>query len=136
MRLSRLMDCPYCNHRAIKNGTDRLKDGKSRQTYYCRSCNKRFNERTATPMARLRTSTTTVAMALKIRTEGTGVRATGRILALSHSTVLRWENRVADKVKDWSPPAPVDTEVTLEGDELYTRVGENLPPLNIRRLDD
>lgn len=122
------MDCPYCNHHAIKYGTERLKDGRQIQTYYCRGCHKRFNERTATPMGRLRTPTTTVAIALKMRTEGTAIRATGRVLEKSHSTVIRWEKRVAEILSAWSPPAPSGTDVTVEGDELYTRVGRNFSP--------
>jgi hypothetical protein len=35
----------------------------------------------------------------------------------------------------WSPPAPEGGEVTIEGDELYTRVGENLPPRSLAGLD-
>jgi hypothetical protein len=34
---------------------------------------------------------------------------------------------MAAQVATWSPPAPVGSDVTLENDELYTRVGENLP---------
>jgi hypothetical protein len=41
---------------------------------------------------------------------------------------MRWENRLAQKEKEWSPPVSEDKEVTVEGDEVYTRVGENLPP--------
>jgi hypothetical protein len=66
---------------------------------------------------------------LNSRTEGTGARATGRIFGKSHSTTLRWEGRLANHVDEWSPPAPGDREVTLEGDEVYTRVSENRPPL-------
>ena len=76
-------------------------------------------------MARLRTPTSTVSMALKMRTEGMGIRASGRVLEKSHSTISRWEKRVAVKQADWSPPAPADQDITVEGDELYTRVGEN-----------
>ena len=83
------MDCLYCNHQDIKYGTARLKNGRQLQTYYCRGCHKRFNERTATPMGKLRTPTTTVAIVLTMRTEGTGIRATGRVLEKSHSTVIR-----------------------------------------------
>ncbi len=81
-------------------------------------------------MANLRTPKALVVSALKIRTEGTGLRATGRILGKSHSTVIRWEKRVADMTKAWSPPAPPSKEVTVFGDELYTRVGRNFPPRN------
>lgn len=130
------MDCPYCDHHAMKYGTTRLKEGDIIQTYYCRHCEKRFNERTGTPMANLRTPKALVVSALKIRTEGTGIRATGRILGKSHSTVIRWEKRVADMTKAWSPPAPPSKEVTVEGDELYTRVGRNSPPVTIPRVDN
>ena len=123
-----LMNCPYCGGAAVKNGTNRLKDNTVIQGYRCKACGKRFNERTGTPMARLRTPTSMVAIAQKKRTEGTGIRATGRILEKSHSTIIRWKQRVADKATAWSPPAPPDTEVTIVGDELYTRVRENLPP--------
>ena len=54
--------------------------------------------------------------------------ATGRVFGQSHSTVMRWEQRLAKQCAKWSPPAPVGADVTLEGDEVYTRVGENLPP--------
>ncbi len=80
-------------------------------------------------MARLRTPTPIVSLALKMRTEGMGIRATGRVIEKSHATIINWEQRVAVKESAWSPPAPADADVTVEGDEVYTRVGENLPPL-------
>lgn len=79
-------------------------------------------------MARLITPAMMVSMAIKARTEGMGVRATGRVLEKSHSTISRWEQRLAAQVDKWSPAAPVGAEVTIEGDEVYTRVGENIPP--------
>ena len=57
-----------------------------------------------------------------------GVRATGRTFGKSHSTILRWESRLAKQAEQWSPPAPAAADVTVEGDEVYTRVSENLPP--------
>ncbi len=30
--------------------------------------------------------------------------------------------------QNWSPSAPTGSDVTVEGDEVYTRVGKNLPP--------
>lgn len=79
-------------------------------------------------MARLRAPSSVVAFALNVRSEGMGVQVTARSFGTSHSTLLRWEQRLAGKVESWSPPAPEDREVSLEGDEVYTRVGENLPP--------
>ena len=81
-------------------------------------------------MARLRTRVELVSLAVKMRTEGMGIRAAGRVLEKSHATIICWEKRLATKQKDWSPPAPVRGDITVEGDEVYTRrVGENLPPL-------
>lgn len=125
------MNCPYCTQPAVKNGTNCCQDGSVIQTYRCKSCGKRFNERTGTPMARLRTPVATVSKVLKVRTEGLGVRATARSFEKAHSTILRWEQRVADKQAEWSPPAPSNTDLSLEGDELYTRVNGNFPPLRV-----
>ncbi len=82
-------------------------------------------------MARLRTPVMIVSSAINVRTEGLGIRATGRCFGKSHSTIIRWERRAAQQVSQWSPPAPEGADVTLEGDEVYTRVSENLPPLGV-----
>jgi transposase-like protein len=123
------MQCPHCqSQKVVKNGNYQLQDGSSIQHYLCKTCHKRFSDKTGTPMARLRTPSSIVSIALKMRSEGMGVRASSRVLDKSHSTILRWETRMAAQVKFWSPPAPVGSDITLEHDELYTRVGENLPP--------
>jgi transposase-like protein len=123
------MLCPECeSQQIVKNGRVTLQDGTAVQKYLCKACGKQFNERSGTPMARLRTSSTLVALAMNVRTEGMGVRATGRSLGKSHSTILRWEHRLAQQINGWSPPAPPGSDITVEGDEVYTRVGENLPP--------
>jgi hypothetical protein len=68
-----------------------------------------------------------VEYALNSRTEGMGVRATGRVYNTSHATILRWEEQLARQREHWSPPAPEGSEITLEGDELYPHVGKTLP---------
>jgi hypothetical protein len=72
-------------------------------------------------MARLRTPSMIVCAALNVRIERLGIRATGRSFGKSHSTISRWEQRLAQKSAQWSPPAPQGADVTVEGDELYTR---------------
>ena len=124
------MRCPHCqSEQTVKNGTAKLQDKSLQQRYLCQACSKRFNQRTNTPIARLRTPSTIVSAAINVRTEGLGVRATGRSFGKSHATIIRWERRVAAQASQWSPSAPEGADVTLEGDEVYTRVGENLPPL-------
>ncbi len=73
-------------------------------------------------MYRLRHSPEKVAKAMKMRTEGNGLRATARILGKSHATIIGWEKHLAEIEEKWSPAAPNGGDVTLEGDELYTRV--------------
>lgn len=120
------MNCPDCQSKQIvKNGKIALQDNSPIQKYLCKACGKQFNERTGTPMARLRTPSMVVSLAMNVRTEGMGVRAAGRSFGKSHSTILRWERRLATQASQWSPPAPDGADVTIEGDEVYTRVGEN-----------
>jgi predicted Zn finger-like uncharacterized protein len=124
------MRCPHCQSEIIvKNGTRRLHDNQRVQYYRCRSCTHSFNARTGTPMARLRTPSRVVEYALKSCSEGMGMRATGRVYGKSHATIIRWQEQLARQGEAWLPPALEGSEVTLEGDEFYTRVGENLPPL-------
>lgn len=123
------MNCPYCHSDQLtKRGFDPLADGSRLQRYQCKACRKRFNERSGTPMARLRTPPSVVSFAISARSEGMGLRATGRTFGKSHRTIIRWESRLAAQSEAWSPPAPSGKDVTIEGDEVYTRVGENLPP--------
>ena len=36
--------------------------------------------------------------------------------------------KLATQSQQWSPPAPAGVDITVEGDEGYTRIGENLLP--------
>lgn len=54
--------------------------GTGLQRDHCKECNKCFNNRTGTSMARLRTPNSATATALKDRSEDLGVQATGRFL--------------------------------------------------------
>jgi transposase-like protein len=65
------MNCIHCQSEAIvKNGTKTLKTGQVLQQYLCNTCGRRFNERSGTPMARLRAPVATVEMALNPATKG------------------------------------------------------------------
>jgi transposase-like protein len=130
------MTCIYCESaKVVKNGTKKLKTGQVIQNYICRDCGRHFNERSGTSLLCLRTNLNTVEMALKVRGEGLGIRATARILDKAPSSISNWEERLSTQLKSWSPQAPLDGEVTIEGNEVYTRVGENLPPLTVSWLD-
>ena len=66
-------------------------------------------------MTRLRTPPEIVSAALSIRSEGLGIRATGRSFEKAHTTIMGWEERFAKQGEKWSPPAPENKEVTVEG---------------------
>jgi transposase-like protein len=92
------MKCPHCqSEQVVKNGRDYHQDGKAIQNYLCKGCGKRFNERTGTAMSRLRTPASIVSYALKMRTEGMGIRASGRVLEKSHTSIMRWEEKLANQ---------------------------------------
>lgn len=65
-------------------------------------------------MSRLRTPSAMVGAALNVLTEGLGLRATGGAFGTSHSAIMRWECIIAQPSAEWSPPAPVRADVTLE----------------------
>ena len=130
------MNCVYCqSEQVVKNGSKTLKSNQVLQRYLCKTCGRRFNERSGTPMARLRTPAATVEMALNVRHEGPGVRAAARVVGKSPSTITDWEERLSTHLPAWSPCAPEGGAVTIDGDELYTRVCETLPPRSLSRMD-
>ena len=111
------MECPHCqSQKTIKNGKHHHQDGKAIQNYLCKGCGKRFSERTGTPMSRLRTPARVVSLALKMRSEGMGIRASGRVLEKSHVSIMRWEQKLAPQSQQWSPDAPAAGDITVEGD--------------------
>lgn len=126
------MNCLHCqSERVVKNGTKTLKTGQRIQNYLCNECGRRFNERSGTPMSRLRTPVEVVEMALKVRGEGLGLRATARVLGKSPNSITGWEEHLSAQLSEWSPPAPDESDITVEGDEVYTRVGKNLSPRKV-----
>jgi hypothetical protein len=63
------MHCPECeSQQIVKNGKVTLQGGAVVQKYVCKACRKQFNDRTGTPMARLRTPSTIVTLAMNVRT--------------------------------------------------------------------
>jgi hypothetical protein len=134
------MNCVYCeNERVVKNGRKELKTVQIVQSYLCNECGRRFNEHNGTPMTRLRTPG---AKRVKSRDGAQGKR--GRTRNQSHRQGSReipqqyynLGKAFIKSAREWSPKAPERGEITIEGDELYTRVGENLPPRKVRSLDN
>lgn len=98
------------------------------QYFLCKDFGRRFNECSGTPMARLRTPIETISMAINACTEDLGIRAAGRVLGKSPNSILLCEKRLSAQLPNFIPPSSKAAEATIEGDEVYTRVGKNLPP--------
>ena len=75
------MHCPDCqSQQIVKNGKITLQDSTSVQKYLCKACRKQFNDRTGTPMARLRTLSTIVTLAMNVRFRWDGRASNGTLL--------------------------------------------------------
>ena len=75
------MQCPKCqSQQTVKNGKKHLQDQSDVQKYWCKACGRQFNQRTGTPMARLRTP---------LRCGISDERADGRIGRTGNGTLVR-----------------------------------------------
>ena len=81
-------------------------------------------------MENLKTPISKVASALRLRSEGLGLRATGRVLESHKGTIANWEKRFADQKATLMLYSFCHEFVSLifEGDELYTIVGKRTDP--------
>ncbi len=81
-------------------------------------------------MENLKTPISKVASALRLRSEGLGLRATGRVLNSNKSTIAKWEKLFADQKATLMLYAFCHefVSLTFEGDELYTIVGKRTDP--------
>jgi len=109
---------PFKKYSTVHNG--------ERFLYKCRACGNVFSETFGTPMQDIKSPISKVASALKIRSEGMGLRATGRILGMHKNTVSKWERLFGDQKETFMLYSFCHEFVSLvfEGDELYTIVNK------------
>lgn len=124
--------CPHCQHEHFeKNGSRILQSVGRIQRYRCKACKRTWTDRTKTGMHGLRTSPEKIGSALHARTEGVGLRATGRLIGVDHHTVSFWEQRLAEtedsEERSFLEQLPTEFVRIVEGDCLYTRVHHNRP---------
>lgn len=81
-------------------------------------------------MENLKTPISKVASALRIRSEGFGLRATGRILGSNKATIAHWEQLFGDQKATlmFYSFCHEFVSLTFEGDEIYTVVGKRTDP--------
>jgi transposase-like protein len=94
------MNCIYYESKKIvKNGKGRSV-GETIQRYLCNECGRRFNERSGTPIANLQTPVETISLAMKMRSEGLGMRATARVIGVAPNSVIAWEERLSKALSE------------------------------------
>lgn len=63
----------------------------------CSNCEKVFSQTHNIAMERIKSPISTVAATLRLRSEGLGLRATGRILNSHKGTIAGWESKFAEQ---------------------------------------
>ena len=112
------MKCQHCgSEMVVKNGCSRH----GRQRWLCRECRKTSGERD-----HRRVEPAKRASALAHYLEGVGLRATERLVGVSHNAVMNWVlEEVAGKALAKVKPEAVEW---VEADELWTYVGQKKRP--------
>ena len=108
------MTCRHCgSEQLVQNGLSRH----GQQRWLCRACHRTCGEKDG---RRLEPAKRELALAHYL--EGVGLRATERLVGVSHNTVMNWVlEEVAGKVLAQVPAAEVEW---VEADELWTYVGK------------
>ena len=112
------MNCIHCGRTdLVKNGSSRH----GRQRWLCRSCGKTCGEK---DHRRVEPEKKSAALAHYL--EGVGLRATERLVGVSHNAVMNW---VLEEVEGRALAAAKPEEVEfVEADELWTYVGQKKRP--------
>jgi transposase-like protein len=124
------LHCPHClceqieeikSYATINNG--------SRKLFKCIACQAIFSETKGTLLEGLKKPISLLINVFKARSEGMSLNATCRLFGISKNTLLDWERRFAQLKNPLMIYALLHTFLTqlIEGDELYTKIGNNLP---------
>lgn len=122
--------CPHCLSESIEDDSHyETKTNGSRKLYQCTMCKQVFSETKNTFLEGLKKPINFIILVLKARSEGLGFNATCRTFDISKNTLLNWERRLAGLKGPLMIYALLHTFLTqwIEGDELYTKVGKNVP---------
>ena len=131
MTTDKYLPCPLCKSTDIRlyKRYQTLHNG-SRFLFECNDCQNCFSETTGSGMENIKSPISKIALALKMRSEGLGLRATGRVLRSDKHTITRWEESfVSQKITLMLYALCYKLiSLTFEGDELYTIVGKRTDP--------
>ena len=123
--------CPNCGNEEIRVHTQYTTQAHGpRSIYHCQDCDIYYSETFSTPIAGLTTPLSRIITVLTARSEGMGLNATARTFKVSKKSVIDWERRLSDLKPTLMLYALMHEFIhqEIEGDELYTKVSQNLPP--------
>jgi transposase-like protein len=123
-------NCPRCDSPTIEiYRCYETQHHGERSLYRCRDCGEVFSQTRGTFLEGLSTPLSTIVKVLKARSEGLGFNATCRVFEIAKTTLLNWERRFAGLQETLMVYALMQTFLSqvIEGDELYTKVGKNVP---------
>ena len=105
-----------------------IRSGEERQLYKCNDCDCCFSE--ITVPEGLKTPVFRIIMILTALSEGLGINATTRVFCVGKNSIYRWRNRLSSLRQTLMLYSLCHQFIQLivEGDELYTKIGKNLPP--------
>lgn len=126
------LHCPECNSQDFKpHTTYPVSSGEERQIFYCQPSDCYFSETKNTPIAGLRTPLSFIILVLNALNEGLSINATARVFGTSKKSIKRWLERLGSLKETLLLYALCHQflQQIVEGDELYTKVHQNKPPM-------
>ncbi|MCP4343907.1 MAG: IS1 family transposase [Desulfobacterales bacterium] len=123
--------CPECketSYRVYKKYV--IRSGEERQLYKCNDCDSCFSETKNTVLEGLKTPVFRIIMILNALTEGMGINAATRVFFVGKNSIYRWQERLSSLQQTLMLYSLCQQFIQsiVEGDELYTKIGKNLPP--------
>lgn len=124
--------CPLCGEEdAVQSHSRYHTQGNGERTIYrCHYCDIYYSETFGTPIAGLSTPLSRIIEILTVRSEGMSLNATARSFHVSKKSVLDWERRLSHLKPTLMLYSLVHEFIhqEIEGDELYTKVNQTVPP--------
>lgn len=125
--------CPTCaGENFDPHTTYTVQNGEQRQIYYCPDCGNYFSQTKNTPLEKLRTPLSKIQMVLDAINNGLGINAACATFHVSKNSIYLWQARLGGLKEVLLVYALCQQflEQLIEGDELYTKVEKNKPPMD------
>ena len=107
-----------------------IRSGEERQLYKCNDCDCCFSETENTVPEGLRTPVSRIIMILIALSEGMGINALTGTFSAGKNSIYRRQERLSSLQQTLMLYSLCRQfiHLVIEGDELYTKIGKNVPP--------